>query len=117
MCELCRAEVGDEIYNGIEQFLRDWPDAEYGPAHIVLSDCNIGPDWHIRWCLGLIAAEQQRRGLRAENPYADVLDHQDITMFCEGFHADCDTNELAATEMFLRDWLLPRAIARCEREQ
>ncbi len=34
----------------IDRFLEEWPDAEYGPAHIVLSDCNL-EDVHIDFCL------------------------------------------------------------------
>jgi len=36
----------------IDAFLEKWPDAEYGPAHIVLSDANL-EDHHIDWCIGL----------------------------------------------------------------
>ena len=111
MCEDCRADVGDEIYDGIERFTAEWPDSEFGPAHIVLSDFNVS-EGHIRWCLALIALEQQRRGLRADNPYADTLTPDDIATFGHGLYENSDAEELAATETFLRDWLLPRAMER-----
>ena len=37
----------------IDEFLDEWPDAEFGPAHIVLSDGNV-EDHHVDWCLGLL---------------------------------------------------------------
>jgi hypothetical protein len=107
MCEDCRADVGDEIYDGIQRFTTEWPDAEFGPAHIVLSDFNVGKG-HVRWCLALIALEQERRGLRADNPYADALGADDVAHFGHGFYSDCDGTELAETETFLRDWLMPK---------
>lgn len=37
----------------IDKFLQEYPDAEWGPAHIVLSDYNLGDD-SIKWCRSLI---------------------------------------------------------------
>jgi hypothetical protein len=83
MCEQCAEEWGDEIYSGVEEFLDEWPDAEFGPAHVVLSDFNM-EGHHIAFCLDAIAAE------RASN----------------------DSLLLQETEKFMRDWLAPRAAAR-----
>jgi hypothetical protein len=29
----------------IDEFLTQWPDAEYGPAHVILSDYNLEDHW------------------------------------------------------------------------
>ena len=111
MCQDCRDVWGAEISDGVDAFLREWPDAEYGPAHVVLSDMNC-EEHHIRWCLGLIAGEHRRRGV------AFVLDHPDERRGADDlasgqlgstdFYADCAGPELQATAAFLSDWLLPR---------
>ena len=37
----------------IDDFVEEWPSAEYGPGHIVLGDANVG-DGNIDWCLSLL---------------------------------------------------------------
>ena len=39
----------DNVYELIRAFLAIWPNAEYGPAHIALSDQNLSDD-NIRFC-------------------------------------------------------------------
>lgn len=29
------------VYEQIQAFLKEWPDAEWGPAHVILSDYNL----------------------------------------------------------------------------
>jgi hypothetical protein len=36
----------------LDRFRDEWPEAEFGPAHIVLSDANL-EDGHIDWCIAL----------------------------------------------------------------
>lgn len=48
-----RADHENPIIKAIDAFTKEWPDAEWGPAHIVLSDFNLG-DGHIKWCRELI---------------------------------------------------------------
>jgi hypothetical protein len=55
----------------IVSFLRKWPDAEFGPAHIVLSDHNLG-DEHIRWCLGVARAALSRDPVHLLDPAQDL---------------------------------------------
>jgi hypothetical protein len=49
MCEECEA---DPLYPMVKEFLEKWPDAAYGPAHVVLADMNTEPEL-MRWCLHL----------------------------------------------------------------
>lgn len=43
MCQGCVAdgELTQATFDAIETFLERYPDAGFGPAHIVLSDCNV----------------------------------------------------------------------------
>ena len=52
MCQGCVDEglLSQSTYDKIETFLDKYPDAEFGPAHIVLSDCNL-EDEYIKYCL------------------------------------------------------------------
>ena len=43
------------VIDNFDKFLLAYPNAEWGPAHIVLSDRNLS-DGHIQWCLDLINA-------------------------------------------------------------
>jgi hypothetical protein len=74
----------DEIEKEIEAFLRTWPDAAYGPAHIVLSDRNLDPS-NILWAQGVLFAV---RYIRKNADFYEI-------------HSD---SELEATERFLY-WL------------
>ena len=52
MCQGCVDDgfVAQATYDKVEVFLREWPEAEFGAAHIVLSDLNLR-DSDIRWCM------------------------------------------------------------------
>ena len=52
MGESCITEgaLSQETFDKIEDFLQVWPDAEFGPGHIALSDCNL-TDIDIQHCL------------------------------------------------------------------
>lgn len=60
-----------------ERFLAVWPDAAYGPAHIVLADQNVD-DEHIRWCEGILYAIQRNRHLGGTD--AMYPDHSDAEL-------------------------------------
>jgi hypothetical protein len=73
----------------IDSFLEEWPDAEFGPGHIVLSDGNIG-DSNLDWCLAILDA---------------VLDGKpwpDATGRLRNCYVDDDPEEMLATREFLR---------------
>lgn len=101
MCQQCvdDGEISQRTYDAIEAFLHEWPDAEFGPAHIVLSDSNI-ENGHITWCIGLARAALSR------DP-KDLRDgERDIAMMEQlHWYADQDRDELRATITFL-EWLL-----------
>jgi hypothetical protein len=84
------ASVMDEI----DVFLDTWPDAAFGPAHIVLADSNLA-DGHILWCLGLCRAALSR-------DVCDLVDAEDKD-FMDGldWYASVDRDELRATAVFL----------------
>ena len=52
MCQTCVDEgrLSQETYDKIEAFCEKWDSAEFGPAHILLSDCNVYDD-DIQFCL------------------------------------------------------------------
>ena len=52
MCQGCvdKGYLSQSTYDAIEAFNEKWPQAEFGPAHIVLSDCNIEND-HLASCM------------------------------------------------------------------
>jgi len=52
MCQTCVDEgrLSQETYDKIEEFCDRWDSAEFGPAHILLSDCNVDDD-DILFCL------------------------------------------------------------------
>jgi hypothetical protein len=85
----------------IDDFVEQWPGAEFGPGHIVLGDCNL-EDEHIDWCLALLDA---------------VLDGKpwpDDAKTLEHLYDDNDPAEMKATREFLRAL---RAIPADERVQ
>ena len=77
----------------IDAFLQQWPDAEFGPGHIVLSDANL-EDENIDWCIGLIEAVFDRSKAKAED--MELLESLD-------WYARCEREELVATAAFLRE--------------
>ena len=117
MCDACRQRIGDDNYERIEAFLGEYPGAEYGPAHIVLSDFNCESN-QIAWCLGLISGELARRGLPIPSPStrSEMRGMTDLKNGALGgqpdFYKDCDLEELQATQQFLRDVLLPKMVVR-----
>lgn len=66
----------------IYDFLEKWPRADYGPAHITLSDHNL-EDHNLRFCLNEIAKAN-----------GDIYDGQQR-----------DRGEIAATKAFLEELL------------
>jgi len=92
------------VTESIEAFLDLWPHAEFGPAHIVLSDENLG-DGHIRWCLGLARAALSGNPNDLEDPPDDVSFMDSVNWYCSN-----DRDELAATILFLEQLLtIPEA--------
>jgi len=63
MCEGCVANgyLSRFVYDVIEAFSERYPDSNYGNAHIVIDDCNVG-DSNIRWCLDRIGAAEPEHG-------------------------------------------------------
>jgi len=72
----------------VDKFLDKWPDAEYGPGHIVLSDDNV-ENACIDWCLSLLDSLLDR------TPWPE-------TQLDRHIYDDCDREELAATREFLK---------------
>lgn len=111
MCQGCVHEgrISQEMFDGIEAFLARYPNAEYGPGHIVLADCNVEVE-HIWWCLGLLelalTAHQQ---VNIPMRYLPRLSHEDHEMFGGDYYASLPTEELVATYTFLQECLLPLA--------
>ena len=83
------------IIDNINKFLLAYPNAEWGPAHIVLSDRNLS-DGHIQWCLDLIDAILEPK----------ELDERD-RMFLDSVHwyKTHTRIELEKTKTFLLDLL------------
>jgi len=86
------------VLASIHDFLQAWPDAEFGPAHIVLSDHNL-EDEHVRWCLGLARAAISRA---PEDLYR--TDDLPFMVRMDWYHR-CVREELAATVIFLEQLL------------
>lgn len=74
----------------IEAFLREWPDADSGPGHVVLSDANIEDD-NIDWCIALTEACLDDAKVRPED--------REYVEQARLYH---DRDELEATLAFLR---------------
>jgi hypothetical protein len=47
---MCQGRLSQETYDKIEAFVDKWPKSSFGPAHILLDDCNV-LDTHIRFCI------------------------------------------------------------------
>ena len=101
MCQACidNGALSQETYNKIEQFLESYPDAEFGPAHVVLSDDNVG-DVHIKWCLGLAKSALSKNA-------NDLTDLPDDINFMDrlDWYSDNDPESLQATVEFLEELL------------
>ena len=52
MCQtyVDEGRLSQETFDKIEAFCDRWGSAEFGPAHILLSDCNVF-DYDIHYCL------------------------------------------------------------------
>lgn len=52
MCQACvdGGDLRQSTYDKILEFLDEFPQAEFGPAHIVVADCNVD-NGNIRGCL------------------------------------------------------------------
>lgn len=83
MCQDCvdKGALSQGTFDAIEAFVELWPGSEFGPAHIVLADDNVG-NGNIEFCLRQIARYHP-------NDYG----------------TDHSPEELAATEKFLRELL------------
>lgn len=102
----------------IRIFLKEWPDAEYGPGHIALSDYNLS-DVHIRWCVSLCRAALSGKVSDLEQPYVmrdqlqlanmsfQKVESGDVALMDKvGWYRDHDRDELTATITFLEQLLL-----------
>jgi hypothetical protein len=87
------------IVDRIELFITDWPQAEFGPAHIVVADLNL-TDADVQWCLLLTRAALDPQGLRASLSMEDVHFLEEMR-----WYRDCDSNELHATLTLLQELL------------
>jgi hypothetical protein len=92
----------------IDGFTDIWPDAEFGPAHIVLSDFNLA-DGHILWCIALARAALSRNAEDLMRPEMDVPLMEDLD-----WYSGHSREELAATVRFLTELL---AIPEVERDR
>lgn len=101
MCQGCvnSGVLSQETYDKIECFLESYPNAEFGPAHIVLSDDNV-LDAHIKWCLGLAKAALSRN----PNDLFDLPSDID-TMNHHDWYSEENPDELQATVTFLEELL------------
>jgi hypothetical protein len=101
MCQNCvnSGVLSQETYDKIEQFLKVHPSAEWGPAHIVLSDDNI-LDAHIKWCLGLAKAALSKN----PNDLFDLPGDIDM-MNRHDWYSEDNPSSLQATVAFLEELL------------
>ena len=88
-----------ELQEKIEAFLEIWPNAEFGPAHIVLSDYNLR-NVDIIWSINLIHAAL------AKSMDGLDLDERDLELLqALNWYSDCTKDELKATQSFLNELL------------
>lgn len=100
MCQGCIDEgaLSQQTYDLIEAFILQYPDSSFGPAHIVISDCNVF-DEHIKWSLGLTKAALSRDA-------KDLYKPEDIQLMQQmGWYAGDDRQTLTATVDFLEKLL------------
>ena len=86
-----------ELVELCDLFTEEWPNAAYGPAHIVLDDYNLEPD-DIAWCLTLTTASLT----------GDLwgLDEDQIGLLYDlRFYENNPRAELVATKVFLTSLL------------
>jgi hypothetical protein len=101
MCQGCVDDgcLSQETYDKIEAFLEKYPQASWGPAHVVLEDDNTD-DYNIKWSLGLAKAALSHDSNDLFHPEEDI-----ITMNKMEWYEDEDPKELQATVAFLEELL------------
>jgi hypothetical protein len=101
MCQTCvdNGHLAQQTHDRIEAFLEQYPDAEHGPAHIVLGDDNV-EDGHIEWCLALARAALS--GNKDDLPLRSRYDNETDWI---ALYSDCDRDALRATIVFLNELL------------
>ena len=87
-----------ETLDKIDAFTERWPDSEYGPGHIAISDYNL-LDSDIRSCLNWTRAALQRDDRATVDP-ALVLNLDKL-----GWYDNHSVEELKATVAFLAELL------------
>jgi hypothetical protein len=65
----------DQMQAIVDEFRKAWPNAEFGPAHIVIADGNFEAG-HLSWCDGIIYAVQEERRQGGKTLYADHSDNE-----------------------------------------
>lgn len=99
---MCQEYIDDgsltqETCNLIDEFLKLWPQAEFGPAHIVLGDDNV-EDCHITWCISIANA------VINDNQDGCDADAIEVLESCS-WYKDHEKEELVATVAFLEKLL------------
>ena len=102
MCQICvdNGEISQATYDKIEAFNAKYDEAQFGPAHIVLADCNI-EDEHLQWCIGLIEAALSKNPLDLYEPSKDFTFMQEMD-----WYKDENPETLKATLIFLEELLI-----------
>ena len=90
MCQTCVDEgrLSQETFDKIEAFCDRWDSAEFGPAHILLSDCNV-LDSNILFCL----------------KQTELVKQEDERWVGSPWYQSQEPGELEATVAFLNDLL------------
>ena len=105
MCQTCVDEgrLSQETYDKIEAFCEKWSSAEFGPAHIVLSDCNVD-DYFVAFCLRITkGALLHRMGLEMPEGIFSKSDRESLER--HNWYQDYDQLELEATKTVLQELL------------
>lgn len=83
----------------IAAFSHEWPNAAYGPAHVVLEDFNLS-DETLNWCQDLVrSALEARNSLVYPTPFAREEDR--LFLLSVNWYASHSEAELLATKLFL----------------
>lgn len=88
----------------IDVFCEAYPEASYGPAHIVLDDYNL-EDGHIRWVLDII--EECLTPKLARRLETQVLTDKEVYIYSRArmYRDHHSEGELRATKVFLEQLL------------
>ena len=97
MCQNCVDEgrLSQATFNRIEAFCESWPDAAYGPGHIVLDDDNVY-DSNLDWCMGIVEAQ-----LSGDMNHLNDVDQRFMDSM-QDVYSTHSKDELNATLEFLR---------------